>query len=682
MKLSRLASIFFLSIICLLCVFFVLRHCTLMERRINRISRLTFTPKQPGSPKPARILHPIAADGYLWIQHAQNMVKEGHWRLNHTTFDNAPKGRDVHWNSGFAWWLIGLGWINKTFSGIPHDRAIAQSAVWANTILLALCLLVLPLLVFRRLGIYAATLLALGMVACREFYEHFIPAYPDHHGLISVTALCSILFLLMAGAGWIRETSEGNCPALFPETEKQARLWAIIAALFSAAALWASAVSQVLLLIGIGLGIIASMVLFVKIIPKKDLRYYPQIWSIWGRFGAGFSLFFYFLEYFPDKMGMQLLVNHPLHAAAWLGGGEALATLTNLLYDSRRPKKNEWYRLGAGVFLIILYPAFMTLGNPAWWSLRDPFMVTLHRTILEFKPLLPRLMNGSVGFWGWIWSNIFYLIPGSILVFIRRIPAVYRAMILFSLVPALLFTFLSFYQTRWSMHCGSVFIILLVVVTYIVLHHLSQSNKKGKVATSVIISTILITLAISPIRTLKTASTLASSKKRMMLSLGEGRDLLAREIGLKIDRLSKDKEVIILSSPNTTLRTCYFGHHRGIGTLYWENLEGLKAAAEIFSTPDDTKAQRLLKERGITHIVFTHAPNAMFSYIDTYFDLHSINNNKLKFKESFAYKLFYRRQIPIWLRQVPYPPNVLTKLLKAEILILEVTDRKNFIEIN
>ncbi len=682
MKTVHTLSILILGIVCILSASFALRHCALMEHRLNKLNKIIFTPGQPGSNKPAGILHPIAADGYLWIRHAQNMVKERHWRLNHTNFDNSPNGRDVHWHSGFAWWLIGLGWIKHTFSGVPFDRAIALSAVWANTIILACYVILLPFLLCRRFGIMTAIVLAIGMLSCREFYEHFIPAYPDHHGVIGITALCSVLFLLMAGAGWVRGNNRGHEYLLFPKNEQDARLWIIVAAFFSAAALWTSAVSQVLLMVGLGLGILGSVWLFAEGARKEDLHYHPHIWALWGRFGAGFSLFFYLLEYFPDRMGMQLLVNHPLHALAWLGGGEVLAILTGFINRSHRPTKRDWYWLSAGVFLIALYPACILFGNPEWWDLRDPFMVALHKTISEFRPILPRLMDGTVGFWSWIWSNLFFLVSGVVILFLRRLPAGCRAIILLPLIPTLLFTALSFYQTRWSSHCGSLYIILLTVVMYTLLNHFIYSSKNRKKTGWIVYSIVLIILIISPIRVLKKANDLASPNKRLMVSLGEGRDLLTREIGLKVRQLSKGKEAVILSSPNTTLRSCYFGNHKGIGTLYWENLAGLKSAAAIFSTTEETEAQRLIKEHGITHIVFTHAPNAMFPHIDTYFDLYNLNNNKPKLEDCFAYKLFYTRQIPAWLRQIPFPKNVLTNLLKAEVMILEVTERKNYVSIN
>jgi asparagine N-glycosylation enzyme membrane subunit Stt3 len=644
----------------------------MMEKRFKKLSRISLAKRQPGSSRPAGILHPIAADGYLWIRHAQNMVKNGHWRLNHTDFDNAPHGRDVHWHTGFAGWLIGTGWINHMFNGISIDRAIAGSAVWANSIILACCLLLLPFLAYRRFGVRPAMALALGMLACKEFYENFIPAYPDHHGVISLTALLSVLFLLMAGAGWTRDKATGYMSTLFPQTDKEARLWIYPAAFFSAAALWASAVSQILLMVGLALGIVGSVALFNKKARTEGLRYNPEIWAFWGRVGAICSLLFYALEYFPDRMGMQLLVNHPLHALAWLGGCEVLAIITRCVYEARRLSKKEWYWLAAGMFLIVLFPAAIVSGDSSWWSLRDPFMVALHKNILEFQPLLPRLKNGSLNVWGWVWSQLFFLLPGVVLLFLRRIPAGCRAMILFCLAPALLFTALSFYQTRWSIHCGSVYLCLLVIVLYILLNHLAQTGSHGNNFAWSLFAAVIIILSISPIRVLRKAHSISAPTKRLMLSLGEGRDLLARDIALTINRFTQGKKVTVLSSPNTTLRTCYFGNFSGMGTLYWENLPGLKAAAELFSIPDMAKAKQLIKYRGITHIVFVDAQHAMSPYVETYFDLYNLEHKRAKLEDGFAFNLFYKRNIPPWLRRIPYPKNVLTNLLQAEVLLLEV----------
>ena len=44
-------------------------------------------------------LNEIAFDGYVWNRHAEKLGENGNWRLRTTDLDNAPEGREVHWNS-------------------------------------------------------------------------------------------------------------------------------------------------------------------------------------------------------------------------------------------------------------------------------------------------------------------------------------------------------------------------------------------------------------------------------------------------------------------------------------------------------------------------------------------------------------------------------------------------------
>ena len=77
-------------------------------------------------------------------------------------------------------------------------------------------------------------------------------------------------------------------------------------------------------------------------------------------------------------------------------------------------------------------------------------------------------------------------------------------------------------------------------------------------------------------------------------------------------------------TPGVTVRLCYFASVRGIGTLCWENLNGLKAAA-IYSTTTDAEAVARMRERGITHLVLLEAPG-ISSSIERYSELHYIGS--------------------------------------------------------
>ena len=45
----------------------------------------------------------FAADAQVWVRHALSLIEGDKLQLRYTTIDNAPKGREVHWNSAWAW---------------------------------------------------------------------------------------------------------------------------------------------------------------------------------------------------------------------------------------------------------------------------------------------------------------------------------------------------------------------------------------------------------------------------------------------------------------------------------------------------------------------------------------------------------------------------------------------------
>ena len=63
----------------------------------------------------------------------------------------------------------------------------------------------------------------------------------------------------------------------------------------------------------------------------------PGLFRFWGLVGGGASVAVWLLEYFPNHLGLRLEVNHPLYAAAWIGGGEVLRVAAH----------EGWWREGA-----------------------------------------------------------------------------------------------------------------------------------------------------------------------------------------------------------------------------------------------------------------------------------------------------------------------------------------------
>jgi hypothetical protein len=642
----------------------------LVDRRLSRLSELELTPSPPEQ-RVRRVLPGIAADGYAWLRHAEDMVTNGRWRLQHTAFDNAPHGREVHWHSGLAWWLIALGRLRAAFMGGRLVDSVERMAVFANPMLLVCVLLCLPMIVALRFGWRVGVLLALGMLGSHQYLEGFLPGYPDHHGLISLTALCSIVFLVLAGGGWIRPGASVGCRVLFPAGERQARLWAILAALCGAAGLWINAVSQVLVLAGVGIGIVSGALAFSQRAQEQGLRYCPEMWAVWGRVGGAASLLFYILEYVPGHVGMQLAANHPFHALAWVGAGEALAVLSGHLATRRPLGRRRQVRLGLGLGLAAILPVLVLFGRSEWWPPGDPFLLAVHANITEFRPLIARVRQGTLEVWGWVGILPLFALAGVRVVFWRHVPAGARAVLLLALGPTLILTALTFYQTRWGIHCGSMFLGVMTVVTALLFD--DTAHRRGWVrhaGTGVFLVAAAAFIAV-PVRDLAQARGLAY-EKRLGVTVQEARELLIRDVALLIQRQAQGRPVIVLSSPTVTLRTAYFSGGQGIATLYWENVAGLQAAAEICSTPDDEVALRLCRARGITHIVFVSSRSGITPYVEEFHELWQTMGGKGDLGQGMAFKTFYQREPPNWLRRIDYPRNILTGLLHADVLIYQV----------
>ena len=67
-------------------------------------------------------------------------------------------------------------------------------------------------------------------------------------------------------------------------------------------------------------------------------------------------------------------------------------------------------------------------------------------------------------------------------------------------------------------------------------------------------------------------------------------ELVYREIAQAIRDSQPKGPVVLFCSPNASLGIGYYGRFQTLGTLYWENHAGLKAAAELNSAPTEEAA--------------------------------------------------------------------------------------------
>ncbi|MDX2081134.1 MAG: hypothetical protein SFU53_10145 [Terrimicrobiaceae bacterium] len=609
-------------------------------------------------------LSEIAFDGYVWNRHAEKLGEDGRWRLRFTDFDNAPTGREVHWNSGFAWYLRGLGEIYRTFTGESLRNSIFRMSIWANPILLALAVVIFGLLAAGRFGPLAGSVVALGMIWVPTFYEGFMPAYPDHHGLIALFIFGSIFGIAWAGAGWVKTSPDDPDFAAAPDI-RMGRRGMILSAVCGAAGLWVSALSMAFVLAAAGLAALICTAIFGRGRPERGANFEPSLWKTWALWGAGASLVFYALEYFPNHLGMRLEVNHPLYALAWLGGGWAVAEIADWL---RRPELNRfpWARLILPAVACAVLPAWILIARETAYSPFDPFLLAVHRNILEFLPLLLRFQIGSISWQAAFGLYPFLLLAALVLVFVPRTGRGTRAAILFLVFPIAFATVLQFYQTRWGMLNGPLYLALALLLIP-ELWRLVPRRAVFRIPLAVVLLAFSAALAWPSFQAAFPVLWHQARSETLELTIGQARALLHRAIARAIQLDAGDKPVVLLSSPNTSALVGGLGGFRTVGTLYWENSAGLQAAARMLNAQTESEALRLLREHGITHVALMNWEN----FVSPYFDiLYPKPPPGVSVQSSFAKRAIADRIIPPWARPLVFRRDSLVASLNESVLLL------------
>ncbi len=142
-------------------------------------------------------------------------------------------------------------------------------------------------------------------------------------------------------------------------------------------------------------------------------------------------------------------------------------------------------------------------------------------------------------------------------------------------------------------------------------------------------------------------------------------------------RLGKEQGNI-LSGPTVTTWMMYFGGFRGLGTLYWENASGMKAAAAIYGAETDEEAHRLIQANGITHLVIFSWDAFALEYASLNAGLHKPapgadwKEQEALLKNAFMLRLLNHGPVPDWLTEVPYAVPATPMFKNSFVRIFEV----------
>ena len=644
---SRRARVLVVGLVLAVVVAFLGLHAWAVSNYLRRVSDTRFTEHPVPVPR-MQVQQGFAVDGQVWIHYALQLAEGDSWRVRHTDLDNPPTGREVHWSSGWAWWLLGWGKLRAAMTGEPLTAAVERAAVWANLPLLLAGIALLATWGGRRWGAAAVILLAVGMAGHRDFYEALYPGYPDHHGAIVVCLLGLLLGVLLMGVGWWQPTEGGRRVGL-PGDEATALRAATVSAFFGAAGMWISAASLVLPLAMAGVASIGATFWLARPLATAGAQFSPAVWRRWGRVGAVSSLGFYLLEYFPSGLSCQLDTNHPLYAFVWWSGAELVAGLG--AWASGAPVlRRTIIRLAViGSGLVAIFFGGLA-GKERLFMFAQPFMERLYQHVDELRSLWFNIVRD-----GW-WSHAdhagLYLLPLGLATWllVRRTDAATRLLLAVILPVALGMTAMGWWECRWLLTAGAAQILLLVVVAGCWHDRGRGLNGVPSLAAAVLAAAIFY---------LPTSYVLVRDLARVErvrdVRLIETWQLFYRDVAQRLAAESPRGRTVLLASPNASIAVSYYGNVRSVGTLYWENHAGLRRAAEIWMAGSDDEAARLIHESGITYVLVSWPDDFLAEY-------HDALRPDRRFESTLGYRLRAYR-LPTWLRPIDYrPPAVLSHL--------------------
>lgn len=652
------------------------------------------------------ILPQVGVDGCHWIMHTQKLLADGGWRIRFTDIDNYPVGREIHWSHGFIWWLIFLGKIHSISTELPLPASIEAVAPYANTLILVFLIMFSPWIVYRRFGPIAASGLALGLSSIYVFYEFFMVGNADHHGIAAASSLICALCLAVGGAGWIANDTSASPQSAVPNKvprdldpasgrsfkakpknskglksqpgpkttgvehavdERSARRFFIGSAAAGSISLWVSAATAVPTFFGIGLGALISAYLFGRSQSADATRYHPELWRLWGLAGCIGSLFFYLLEYFPFHMGMRLEVNHPLYSLAWLGGGEILSRLTRWTASGEQPWKEKTAipTLVAALGVVALLPCLIFFFPQRFFWVYDQFLWNFHKDYIHEFKTFPAWLSGRMTFQVFVNFCAFPLLFITVLrlLFLRELGRSWKGTLTLIILPAMLLTLLGMMQVRWLGIANSLWISTIPICLGCIFKA-SFAHRFWIIEMIIGFAFACFVFVAFPFSTVYT--TIMGFDRPADIGPEEAFGIYIRDMSYALRRANKDQELAIVSGPTTTTYMMYYGGMHGIGTLYWENVPGLKATAEIYAARTSDEALALCKRNKVSHIAIFKSDSFAFQYTRLLRGLPF----GAEPKDAFIPSMISMTTTPTWIKPLHFSPP--RELAGEWLVLLEV----------
>jgi hypothetical protein len=232
-------------------------------------------------------------------------------------------------------------------------------------------------------------------------------------------------------------------------------------------------------------------------------------------------------------------------------------------------------------------------------------------------------------------------------------------------VPALSILALSFWQVRWLPTASAALLALGVVVAGLLMGRPRPGSRAWSVPGACLWVLILLPF---PLFTLLFPWRFGYSASE------EAMQVVARDVAHGLRARGGDGDLVVAAPPVTTTWLIYFGGVRGLGTLYWENLEGLRATASLASASHEGEAREILARHGATHLLLPSWE--AFRYPDGAGkggeDAGGKDSLGTAPEDAFLARLLSGDPPPGWLMAVPYEVPALAPLEGMRALLFEI----------
>lgn len=622
---------------------------TLTELRVKRVLEVSGhagwssadRPGSAGSWRPGLIVPGNLNASFEWLDQARLMLTTGELRIRHVDYENAPFGHDVRSPSPYRWWLGGLAWVLHAVSGAPLGASLETASLYADPLLALVLIVSVAAFAWRRWGPAAANAACVASALLFPFCVAFLPGAPDDQGLVLLGVIWSLL-LLVAGVA----------------AGPGARRWFVASGVVAGLGLWIGVSFEAPIVVGMALGGVATAWIARR---ARDPSFARLPWRLWAAAGACTSLVAYLVEYFPSHLGSwDLHAVHPLYGIAWLGLGELLTVATALVSGvpaARGP--NRWVSTFLGIAGLASIPAALLLTHTSGFLSSDLQLLRLDRMPggASSSHLLSWIIRE-----GWSASVLGALLPlamivPAVLLLVRASTgAAQRAALALVLGPLLVAVgFACVRLAWWNAVDGALVVLCLLVAASLA----GQGMPRFLLPAFAVAGGALLATGIS--EALPHVGSGDAMDEPEVVGLIE-RDL-ARWLALR----APPEGAVILAPPNLSTALYYYGGLKGLGTLDWENQDGIQAAVRMVSATTPDEALDLFTRRGVNAVVIPSWDGQLDAFA-------RLGLGKLE--GSFINGL-HQWALPPWLRPVPYPLPVIGGFEGQSVVIMEVTDEQD-----